>query len=123
MKRLFFTLLVLLAATGSQAQASDSRVAAALKLVDLGNAREAADNLRQLTTQEPKNAEAHAGLAIALVDMNQAAQALPEAQAGFDIDRHNVLVRIARGIVFGKQGRVQDALSEFNQAVKMNDKE
>jgi len=115
--------LFLLCAPGTRAQASDARVAAALKLVDLGNAREAADNLRQLTGQEPKNAEAHAGLAIALVSLNQVDQAAPEAQAGFDIDRRDVLVRIARGMVYGKQGKVQDALSEFNQAIKLNDKD
>jgi tetratricopeptide (TPR) repeat protein len=125
MKRLFWLALLpfLLCAPGTRAQASDARVAAALKLVDLGNAREAADNLRQLTGQEPKNAEAHAGLAIALVNLNQIDQAAPEAEAGFDIDRRNVLVRIARGMVYGKQGKVQDALSEFNQAIKLNDKD
>jgi tetratricopeptide (TPR) repeat protein len=125
MNRLFWLglLLFLVCAPGTRAQASDARVAAALKLVDLGNAREAADNLRQLTGQEPKNAEAHAGLAIALVSLNQIDQAAPEAQAGFDIDRRNVLVRIARGMVYGKQGKVQDALSEFNQAIKLNDKD
>jgi len=124
MKRFFFlTVLALAMSPIARAQATDTRVIAALKLVDLGNAREAADNLRQLTTAEPKNAEAHAGLALALTDLNDLNTALTEAQAGFDIDRKNILVRIARGTVYGKQGRKDDALSEFRQAVKLNDKD
>ena len=55
--------------------------------------------------------------------MNNIAAAASEVQAGVDIDRRNILVRIARGMVYGKQGRVRDALDEFNQAVKQNDKE
>src|SRR5579872_184446 len=90
--------------TSVRAQATDAHVESALKLVDLGNAREAADDLRALTTQDTKNAEAHAGLAIALVNLNQVAQSAPEAQTGFDLDRHNALVRVARGIVYGKEG-------------------
>ena len=105
------------------AQATDSRVKAALRLIDLGNDRQAVDDLHTLAAQEPKNAEAHAGLAIAYIDMNNAGAAAPESQTGFDLDRRNILVRIARGMVYGKQGRIQDALGEFNQAIKQNDKE
>ena len=107
----------------ARAQATDAHVEAALKLVDLGNAREAAEDLRTLTTQDPKNAEAHAGLAIALANLNQVAQAAPEAQAGFDLNRHDALVRVARGIVYGKEGRTEDALNEFHEAISINDKD
>ena len=124
MKRFFFILLVLVAlAPSARAQAHDARVVSALKLVDLGNARDGADALKQLIASDPKNAEAHAGLAIALLAMNQVPDALTEAQAGFDIDRHNELVRIARGMVYGKQARVNDALDEFHQAVKIDPKD
>ena len=127
MKRFFFTLLVLaIGAPIMRAQASDAhdaRVEAALKLVDLGNARQAAEDLRALTAQDPKNAEAHAALAIALVHLNEVAQALPEAQTGFQLDRHDALVRVARGIVYGKEGRVQDALDEFHEAISIDDKD
>ncbi|MFI5201893.1 MAG: tetratricopeptide repeat protein [Candidatus Kapaibacterium sp.] len=124
MKRLFFTLLVLFVGVPvMRAQATDSHVDAALRLIDLGNAREAAQDLRALTTQDPKNAEAHAGLAIALVHLNEIAQALPEAQQGFELNRHDALVRLARGIVYGKEGRVEDALNEFHEAISINDKD
>ncbi len=115
--------LLVLSANQAFAQATDARVKAALRLVDLGNAREAAATLQQLVQQEPKNAEAHAGLALADVDLALIPSALTEAQTAFDIDRHNVLVRIARGTVYGKQGRVQDALKDFQDALKSNDKE
>ncbi len=124
MKRFFFLLLVLVTiAPGVWAQSHDAQVAAAMKLVDLGNAHDAADQLRQLIATNPKNAEAHAGLAIALLALNQVPNALTEAQAGFDIDRHNELVRIARGMVYGKQARIQDALDEFHQAIKIDPKD
>jgi len=119
---LFIVLLAGWSHTGF-AQATDTRVKQSLRLLDLGNAREAEFNLRQLVQQEPKNAEAHAGYALALVAMNDIPQALTEAQAAFEIDRRNELVRIARGTVYGKQGRIQDALAEFNQAIKLNDKD
>ncbi|MDP4199869.1 MAG: tetratricopeptide repeat protein [Bacteroidota bacterium] len=105
------------------AQATDGRVKAALRLIDLGNAREAISTLQQLVQQEPKNAEAHAGLALADVEINNVGAALTEAQEAFDLDRRNVLVRIARGTVYGKQGHVQDALKDFQDALKSNDKE
>ncbi|HET6400997.1 MAG TPA: tetratricopeptide repeat protein [Candidatus Kapabacteria bacterium] len=117
------SVLSVLSVTNARAQATDSHVEAALRLIDLGNAREAADDLRALTTQDPKNAEAHAGLAIALVHLNEVAQALPEAQQGFELNRHDALVRTARGIVYGKEGRVEDALDEFHEALSINDKD
>ncbi len=129
MRRFFSILLVFLAVvTGAAsapawAQAHDIHVADAMKLVDLGNARDAAEQLRQMIATDPKNAEAHAGLAIALITMNQPAEALTEAQAGFDLDRHDAFVRIARGTVYGKQGRISDALDEFHQAIKIDPKD
>jgi tetratricopeptide (TPR) repeat protein len=127
MKSLYSTLGLIISlivcAPTVRAQATDSHVKAALRLIDLGNNRQAVDDLRALVAQEPKNAEARAGLAIAYVDVNNIAAAATEAQAGFDIDRRNILARVARGMVYGKQGRVQDALGEFNQAMKLNDKE
>ena len=124
MKGFFFALLIVLLSTPLvRAQAHDSHVAAALKLVDLGNARQAAEDLRALVAQDPKNAEAHAGLAIALANLNQTKEALSEAQTGFDLDRHDVLVRVARGIAYGKLGRVEDALNEFHEALNINGKD
>ncbi|HEY3874839.1 MAG TPA: tetratricopeptide repeat protein [Candidatus Kapabacteria bacterium] len=124
MRRFFSLVLVFFIFTqAAWSQAHDVKVTSALKLVDLGNPKEAADQLRQMIAAEPKNAEAHAGLAIALLDLNQTQDALTEAQAGFDIDRHDALVRVARGEVYGKQGKVDDALDEFHQAIKIDPKD
>ncbi len=124
MKRLFSFFFVLFTlATGAWAQAHDAGVVDAMKLIDLGNPRDAADQLRKLIASDPKNAEAHAGLAIALINLNQLNDAATEAQAGFDLQRHDELVRIARGMVYGKQGKVSDALDEFHQAIKIDPKD
>jgi tetratricopeptide (TPR) repeat protein len=112
-----------LTSTSAFAQASDSRVRAALKLVDLNNAREAVPALQQLVQQEPKNAEAHAGLVLAYLASGNPTMATSEASTAYELDRKNVLVRIARATLYGSQKRVGDALTEFNQALKLNDKE
>ena len=126
-KNLFIaTAVLLLSGVASQqasAQATDARVKEAMKLIDLGNAREADFNMRDLVAAEPKNAEAHAGLALAELETGDIASAATQAQAAFDIDRKNILGRIARGMVYKKQGKTQDALAEFNAAIKINDKE
>jgi tetratricopeptide (TPR) repeat protein len=109
--------------TQANAQASDSRVKAALKLIDLNNSRDAVVTLHTLTQQEPKNAEAHAALALAYLAMGNAPQAASETSTAYDLDRKNVLVRIARAAVAGSQKRVNDAISEYYQAIKLNDKE
>src|ERR1051325_6889290 len=117
------TLFFSISSVFADPQANDARVKAALKLLDLGNAQEAQAQLQQLVQQEPKNAEAHAGLALADVELGNISAAMSEAQTGFDLDRKNVLVRIARGTVYGRQGKVQDALKDFSEALKVNDKE
>ena len=65
MRNLFFSVLtaavlIVIGAPGIHAQASDQQVKSAMRLIDLGNTREAIDNLHALIVQEPKNAEAHA---------------------------------------------------------------
>src|SRR6185503_8345765 len=87
------TLFLSLSSAMADPQANDARVKAALKLLDLGNAQEAQTQMQQLVQQEPKNAEAHAALALADVDLGDINAAQAEAQTAFDLDRKIVLVR------------------------------
>lgn len=106
-----------------KSQVTDARVKRALQTMELGGEKQAVTELRKLTSESPKNAEAHAALAIALLKTRAVDEALTSAQTAFDLDRKVILGRIARGMVFGEQGKVGDALKEFNQAIRLDDKE
>jgi tetratricopeptide (TPR) repeat protein len=106
-----------------RSQAKDAKVKRAMQQLDLGATRQAIDELKKLTAESPKNAEAHAALAIAYLQNKQIDLAATEAQAAFDIDRKSVIARIARAMVYGKQGNHKDAIKEFEQATKLDDKE
>lgn len=130
MKRIYNSLFIALltlasfaASSRSYGQASDARVKSALRLLDLNNTRDAISSMHTLTQQEPKNAEAHAALALAYLAAANPQQAATETATAYDLDRKNVLVRVARAAVAGAQKRVNDAISEYYQAIKLNDKE
>ena len=107
----------------SYSQTSNDKIKKALQLIDLGNPKQAVSDLRQIAATDPKNAEAHAGLAIAMIENGDIPSAEKEVAIAYDLDRKNVLVRISRGDLFGKQGKRSDAVEEFNRAIKINDKD
>jgi tetratricopeptide (TPR) repeat protein len=106
-----------------RSQAKDPKVRRALQQLDLGAPKKAIDELKKIIAESPKNAEAHAALALAYLDNKQVDLAATSAQAAFDIDRKVVLARIARAAVYGRQGNHKDALKEFEQAIKLDDKD
>lgn len=114
---------LVLTPTAGEAQVSDARVKHALQVLEVGGKRQAIDALKKIIAESPKLAEAHAVLAMAYLENNQVDLALNAAQTAFDIDRKSVVARQARAMVYGRQGRVEDALKEFYQAIKLNDKE
>lgn len=121
-KYLFITVLCLCGISAANAQTADP-VKHGLQLIELGNPDAAVAELKNTVAANPKSADAHAAYAIANIAVNNVAVANTEAQAAFDLDRRSVLARTARAMVYGKQGNVSDALKEFTQALKLNDKE
>ncbi|MEI8134564.1 MAG: tetratricopeptide repeat protein [bacterium] len=114
---------VIFSAGSAPAQTSDAKILKALKYLDLGNAPQALTEFQQMVAQSPKNAEAHAGLALAMIETGDINGAEKEVALAYDIEHKNILVRIARGTFFGKKGKREDAVEEFNKAIKINDKE
>lgn len=106
-----------------RSQAKDAKVKRAMQQLDLGGTRQAIDELKKIIAESPKNAEAHAALAIAYLQNKQVDLAAASAQAAFDLDRKSVIARIARAMVYGRQGNHKDAIKEFEQATKLDDKE
>lgn len=104
-------------------QAKDPKVRRALQQIELGASRQAINELKQVIAESPKNAEAHAALAIAYLQSKQVDLAATTAQAAFDLDRKVVLARTARAMVYGRQGDHKAALKEFDQAIKLDEKE
>ncbi len=119
----FFLLVSLSSVSILYSQTSNDKIKKALQLIDLGNPKQALTDLRQIAASDTKNAEAHAALAIALIENGDIAGAEKEVATAYDQDRKSVLVRISRGELFGKQEKREDAVEEFNRAIKINDKE
>jgi tetratricopeptide (TPR) repeat protein len=101
----------------------NQEVKRALDLIELGNSPAAIAALTKISTADPKNAEAFAALAIAYLSMNNTAEAEKAVATAYDLERKNSLVRNSRGMLFGKQGKIEDALKEFHQAIKYDDKD
>jgi tetratricopeptide (TPR) repeat protein len=114
---------ILILSQNLQAQSSDPHIKKGLQMIDLGNAKEAVSYFHDIVTSGPKNPEAHAGLALALAESGDLTTAETEVATAYDLERKNILVRIARGVVFGKKGKRPEAVEEFNKAIKINDKD
>jgi len=123
-KRLIFTgLLLFIFPFCANSQTSDPRIKKDLRLMDLGNPKAALADLHDMAATNPKNPEAHAALGLALIETGDIATADKEIATAYDLERKNVLVRIARGTLNGKKGKREDAVEEFNRAIKINDKD
>jgi tetratricopeptide (TPR) repeat protein len=121
--RISILIFVFFLAGNIYSQTSDPQIKKALQLIDLGNPKQALSDLRQISASEPKNPEAHAALALAMLETDDIANAEKEVAIAYDLERKNVLVRIARGVLAGKKRKREDAVEEFNKAIKINDKE
>jgi tetratricopeptide (TPR) repeat protein len=107
----------------AHSQSSNDRIKKDLQLIELGNPKQALSDLSKLTTDSPKDPETHAALALAMIETGDINGAAKEVDIAYDKERKNVLVRIARAVLYGKQGKKSDAIEEFNKAIKINDKE
>jgi tetratricopeptide (TPR) repeat protein len=117
---------LLIALPGAQtalAQPGNPEIKHALQLIELGNPAQAVEDLTKIVTQSPKDPDAHGALAIADLAVSNVNAAQTEAQTAFDLDRKSILARTARAMVYGKQGKTEDAIKEFNQAIKLNENE
>src|SRR5438132_13214945 len=117
----FFLIFFTLVSAKTFAQTGDPRISKDLQLLDLGSTREAVSDLKAMTASNPRNPEAHAALALAMIEIGDIASADKEVATAYDQERKNVLVHIARGTLYGKKGKREDAVDEFNKAIKLND--
>ena len=107
----------------ASSQTSNDKIKKELQLLELGNPKQALADLTKVAALNPKDPEAHAALALAMIGSGDIDGAAKEVAIAYDLERKNVLVRISRGVLFGKQGKRSEAIEEFNRAVKINDKE
>ncbi len=113
----FFTIGLFLAVPSAHAQRS-AKVQRTLDLIEFGNPEEAIVEANSAISANPKDHEAWAALGIAYLETGNIAEAEKAIAKGFDLERKNGLVRIARGKLDGKRGEVKDALEEFHLAIK-----
>lgn len=103
-------------------QSVNEQIGKSLKLIEFGNPKQAVSDLQKIVSSNPKDANAHAALGIAYLGTDKIAEAEKEIALAYDIEHKSVLVRTSRGMLFGKQGNRQDAVKEFTQALKIDDK-
>lgn len=120
---LILILFLSFCAVTSYSQTTNERIKKDLQLIDLGNPVPALNDLHLMAATEPKNAEAHAALSLAMMETGDLTNAEKEVATAYDLERKNVLVRIAKGIFYGKKGKREDAVDEFNKAIKINEKD
>jgi tetratricopeptide (TPR) repeat protein len=124
MKKAFIicSFLVLFASSASFGQKTPE-VKRAIELIEIGDAASAVSAMSAYTATNSKNAEGYAGLAMAQLTVGNTAEADKAMEKAFDIDRKNVFVRNVRGMLFGKQGKIDEAIKEFRQAIKYDEKD
>ena len=86
-----------------------------LQLIELGNPKQALNDLLKMTAENPKDPKTHAALALAMIETGDLAGAEKEVGIAYDRDRKDVLVRIARGVLYGKQGKRDDAIDRTDR--------
>ncbi|MEP7234581.1 MAG: tetratricopeptide repeat protein, partial [Ignavibacteriota bacterium] len=104
-------------------QTSNDRIKKDLQRLELGNPKPALADLQKLVAESPKDPESHAALALAMIETGNLSGAAGQVDIAYDQERKNVLVRIARGVLFGKQGKREDAVEEFMKGIKINPNE
>ncbi|MBS1903103.1 MAG: tetratricopeptide repeat protein [Bacteroidetes bacterium] len=113
----------LLITAAAYSQSVTDKISKSLKLIELGNTKQALADLQQLAAANPKSADALGALSMAMIE---AGKPLPDIEkqlaTAYDIDRKSIYVRIGRGQLFGKQEKREDAVKEFRAALKLDDK-
>lgn len=124
MKKAFIicSFLILISATAAFSQKTPE-VKRAIELIEIGDGAGALSAMTTYTSANPKNPEGHAGLAMAYLAGNNITAAEKEIEIAFDQDRKNIFVRNVRGMLMGKQGKIDDAIKEFRQAIKYDEKD
>lgn len=124
MKKAFIlcSFLVLFTATAAISQKTPE-VKRAIELIEIGNGELALSSMTSFTSANPKNAEGHAGLAMVYLAGNNISAAEKEVEIAFDQERKNIFVRNVRGMLLGRQGKIEDAIKEFRQAIKYDEKD
>ncbi len=121
--RTFFVFCIVLISTVAFGQTSNDQVNKALNLIEIGNKKQALADMNALAASNPKDPTILGAQAVAMIENNKPLGDVEAVTAkAYDIEHKNVMVRVARGILFGKQGKREDASKEFFQAIKIDDK-
>ncbi|HET9136995.1 MAG TPA: tetratricopeptide repeat protein, partial [Candidatus Kapabacteria bacterium] len=127
MNRTFYRTLLLAVFTIFAAtvygQSVNEQINKSLKLIEIGNPKQALSDLQTLSSSNPKNADVMGALAIAMMQNGKPlGDVEPILAKAYDMERKSVLVRVGRGMLFNRQGKRDDASKEFAQAIKLDPK-
>lgn len=117
----FVIALVALTIQDSFAQNISQKITKSLKLIEFGNPKQALVELQSLAAANPKDADVLGAVAIAKLSVGKPTSEIEkDLESAYDMDRKSIYVRIARGDLFGKEGKLEDAVKEFRQALKID---
>lgn len=95
----------------------------AQRLVREHNAREARQLFEQALTLDAANPHVHAGMAEALLDLNEPSAALPEAQAAIRLRPKRARYQVLLGDVWIALGKPEEAKTAFQKALDLDENE
>lgn len=97
--------------------ALDHAIIRAERLYHSGNSAAAVEAWRDVLSEDPAIAEAHAGLALALVEQRRLTAADSEARAALALDAENIRARHALALTHFIRNRHKEALRLFDEAL------
>lgn len=127
MNRTFYRTLLLavfsMFAATVYGQSVNEQIHKSLVLIEIGNPKQALIDLQALSSSNPKNADALAAYSIAMMQNGKSLSDVETNLAkAYDMERKSALVRVARGMLFTRQGKREDASKEYAQAIKLEPK-
>lgn len=95
----------------------DRAMIRAERLSQSGNSAAAVEAWRDVLSEDPGIAEAHAALAMALVEQRRLTAAVSEAQAALVLDAENIRARYVLALTYFIRNRHKDSLRLFDEAL------
>jgi tetratricopeptide (TPR) repeat protein len=116
-------LLICCLAACQRVVAADDLLVSAGQLLHSGKYEDAAKSYRTILITQPASADAHAGLALALLKQDKVAEALASAKAAMAQFPDAAVLHAMLGEIYFRKGWISDAEQEFRKALKLDHKQ
>ena len=115
-----FTLLFIVTAFGCQQQKEQKQQTSPMPMAAPGPSPMEIEQLKAVTKNSPKNAQAWISLGDALMDSRRFDEAVDAYQKGLELDPKNVNARVDMGTCYRGIGKFDKAVEEYRKAIQIN---